>query len=262
MVALSESSPGSRHQAFNISKNGDLDVDKAMGLSNSGNFESLFRGLRKFIFDFILPHEQMRELFEENGKLSLADVDQHLFKNPYWPIGFQLFLSDPILNTMFGPDATQHAEPGSYPGYFQALFERGLTQADAIDNYFLHHVLLGYYLDRPQALPLFLNHDAPEFHFEFSPNLMGDVEGLDQYDLVGLSNICDWMATEDVEQLAQKLAKEMKSGSIILYRQLNNERDIEGMLGDVFTFNAQRNQDIHANDRSLFYSSIHAGIRR
>ena len=70
------------------------------------------------------------------------------------------------------------------------------------------------------------------------------------------------MATEDVEQLAQKLAKEMKSGSIILYRQLNNERDIEGMLGDVFTFNAQRNQDIHANDRSLFYSSIHAGIRR
>ena len=90
---------------------------------------------------------------------------------------------------------------------------------------------------------------------------MGDVEGLDQYDLIGLSNICDWMTSCDVEKLAQKLVKEMKSGSIILYRQLNNERDIEGMLGDGFTFDAQRNQALHANDQSLFYSSIHAGIQ-
>ena len=91
---------------------------------------------------------------------------------------------------------------------------------------------------------------------------MGEVQGLGEYDLIGLSNICDWMATEDVESLAQKLAKEMKSGSIILYRQLNNERDIEGMLGDGFTFDAERNKTLHSQDRSLFYSSIHAGIRR
>jgi len=264
MKALHELAPGERHAAFNIASGpwtpeGFASPDERVGFSNSGNFESLFRGLRHFINDYILPHDTMRGLFEPDHGPSLADAQTLLFDHPYWPVGFQLFFSDPLLNTMFGPDATQHATPGSYPGYFQAIFERGLRAPLAVDNWFLHHVLLGYYLDRPGALPPFLAQPAPRYRFSFDPVLINDVKDLGSYDMVGLSNICDWMSSADVAALMETLAGSMKPGSLLIYRQLNNERDIEGLLGSSFEFDAAQNQRLFQQDRSLFYSSVHIG---
>ena len=267
MEVLHDLPPGERHAAFNIASAAWVpeeftSPDEHMGLSNSGNFESLFRGLRHFINDYILPHHTMRGLFEPNHSPSLKDVQTLLFDHPYWPVGFQLFLSDPLLNTMFGPDATQHATPGSYPGYFQGIFERGLSAPGAEDNWFLHHILLGYYLDRPNALPPFLNHPAPNYRFTFEPCLINEVKDLSTYDMVGLSNICDWMSSADVAALMETLTESMKPGSLLIYRQLNNERDIEGLLSPAFEFDATQNQRLLQQDRSLFYSSIHVGQKR
>ena len=44
-----------------------------------------------------------------------------------------MFFGDSILNAMFGSDATQHAEPGSYPTYIRKL------------NMFFVFVLRGYF---------------------------------------------------------------------------------------------------------------------
>ena len=267
MRALQESPPSKRLKDFNIATSSwnPLDFqspDNTPGLSNSGNFESLFRGLRNFIFDFILPHDTVRELFEEGSPNSLKDVDTLLFQNPYWSVGFELFLSNSLLNTMFGEDATQHAPVGSYPAYFQSLFERGLKADGAINNYFLHHVLLGYYIDRPEALPTFLTELAPTYHFEFREIFMDGVDDIESYDMIGLSNICDWMPPAAVSELMTTLAREMKPGSSIIYRQLNNEGDIEALLGDQFSFDPLRNAALVQKDRSLFYSSIHVGEKR
>ncbi len=226
--------------------------DDPAGLSECGNFESLFRGLRGFLHDLVLPRDGWVRFFDEGGEPTFLE-------NPYWPVAFELFFADPLLNTMFGPDATQHAPPGSYPGYFRELFERGLRRPDVRDNRFLHHVLLGCYL--PRAMPEFLVRPPRRPRFDLRQGFLPDVEDLDTFDVVGLSNILDWMAPAKVSELVELLCDRLRPGATVVWRQLNNDRDVEALFGDRVTFDRPLADRLHAADRSLFYSSLHIGVR-
>ena len=252
--ALERLGVAQRGPAFNVG------TDDPQGLSERGNFESLFRGLRQLLHDLVLPREDMLAMFQdastlEEGRLVLKE-------SPYWPAAFRMFFCDPFLEAMFGPDATQHATPGSYPAYFQALFESGLAAPGAADNPFLHHVLLGHYLDRPNCLPPFLASPAPRWRLHLVEGLIRDLSDLGSYDLVSLSNIFDWMAPADVSKLVGHLCRDVRPGAAVVYRQLNNQRDLEAVFGEQFRFDGSLGKQLHAADRSLFYSSVHVGIRR
>jgi S-adenosylmethionine-diacylglycerol 3-amino-3-carboxypropyl transferase len=199
----------------------------------------------------------MLRLFEG----ATGEAAGRLFGHPHWPVAFETFFSDRLLETMFGPDATQHATPGSYPAYFRRAFERGLLRDDAADNPFLHHVLLGKYLDRPRSLPHFLTMPVPEYRFELVEERLDGALDLADFDVVDLSNVPDWMKPDDVRTLFGKVGSEMRSGSTVVWRQLNNERDLEGELRGAFVFDAAWQDDMLRRDRSLFYSSIHVGVR-
>ena len=229
------------------------------GLSECGNFESLFRGLRNFLYEFVLPADDMLRLFCERDVLARAP--EVLFAHPYWSVAFEIFFADPLLHAMFGPNATQHAAPGSYPGYFRTLFERGLGRPDAFDNPFLHHVFLGHYLDRPGCLPHFLVEPADRYLFELHHGPIDEHVDLSEYDFIGLSNIMDWMVPADVETLLGKVLKESRPGTVVMWRQLNNERDLTASLRPSFSFDDEWSRDLWERDRSLFYSSVHVGVR-
>ena len=175
---------------------------------------------------------------------------------------FERFFSDPLLRSMFGPAATQHARPGSYPAYFQRAFEDGLTREGAVDNPFLHHVFLGHYLDREGCLPPFLAAPVPELRITFREGCIDAQLDLSGYGFVDLSNILDWMDTDQVGALLDKLCRESQPGTVVMWRQLNNARDLEAGLRGDFVFDAAWQRSLRARDRSLFYSSVHVGVRR
>ena len=252
--ALRDVDTATRHRRFNIG------TSDPKGLNQSGNFESLFRGLREFIFDLVADEAEIRVLFEEKDRL--AEVSEFLFSSKYWSVAFDLYFSDSLLNAMFGPDATQHAEAGSYPRYFQTLFEKGLTSAAAFDNYFLHHVFLGYYLQRPASLPYYLLAPPTDYRFQMVEGTLDRVPELQRFDLISLSNIMDWMPLAESASLISHLQNEMKPGASVLYRQLNNYTDLSTYFGDSFTFNTALGARFQEIERSLFYSSVHVGKRR
>ena len=254
MNALRDVDTTTRHRRFNIG------TSDPKGLNQSGNFESLFRGLREFIFDLVADEVEIRRLFEEKDRLS--EVSELLFSSKYWSVAFDLYFSDSLLNAMFGPDATQHAEAGSYPRYFQTLFERGLTSAAAFDNYFLHHVFLGYYLQRPTSLPYYLLAPSTDYRFQMVEGTLDRVPELQRFDLISLSNIMDWMPLVEITSLISYLQNEMKPGASVLYRQLNNYTDLSTYFGDSFEFNTALGVRFQETERSLFYSSVHVGKRR
>jgi S-adenosylmethionine-diacylglycerol 3-amino-3-carboxypropyl transferase len=184
-----------------------------------------------------------------------------VFDHPYWPVVFEMYLGDPLLEAMFGPDATQHAEPRSYPGYFRNVFECGLERDTAFDNPFLHHVFLGHYLDRPACLPGYLSMPAADYRFRFVEGYVDDEVDLGEYDFIGLSNILDWMVPTAVDTLLDKVARELQPGSVIMWRQLNNKRDLAARLRQTLDFDDSWCRSLQERDRSLFYSSIHVGVR-
>lgn len=258
------------------------------GLNQCGNFESLFRHLRRFIYEMVADSSDWLAFFQGNASV---DFLQQVFVHPYWSVAFELFFSDTHLITMFGPDAVQHAMPQSYPQYFQALLERGLLERElnvsSADNYFLHHIFLGYYL--PHALPPYLASIASESvsvsagsksrkselisksiqsndsqlidsnRIDYVNGFLHDVPSLAPYQMINLSNILDWMSLDNAKAILERIKQDMPVGSIVLWRQLNNNSNYKRYLEPVFEFDDDMaNQALQA-DRSLFYSTMCIG---
>ncbi|MCP3162500.1 DUF3419 family protein [Myxococcus qinghaiensis] len=230
------------------------------GLNQRGEFEGLFRTLRHFLEEFVAPSRELATFFEPTTSTAeRATLRDGWFASPYWPVAFQLAFADPFLHAMFGPAATQHATPGSYPGYFQATFERGLRREDAHRNPYLQHVLLGAY--RPEDRPEYLRAEAP-LPVTLVQGSLPDVPDLGRFDVVSLSNIFDWSDDTLVSEWATLLSREARPGCAVLLRQLNNQRDLRRFFSPAFVFDDALGKELQARDRSLFYERIEVGFRR
>jgi S-adenosylmethionine-diacylglycerol 3-amino-3-carboxypropyl transferase len=239
-----------------------LNIDDAShnGLSQLGHFEALFRILRRAHIDLVGDQSDVEAFF--SSKTS-DDTRLHLLQDwthsPYWPRIFDITFYHPLLNTMFGPEATQHAEAGSYPRYFRAVFEEGLTREDAATNPFLQHIFLGCYHRA----------DAPDFlkserllDVDWIEGTLLDVPGrLDRFGLIHLSNIFDWSSDELVRAWSRRLSEECRPGATIVIRQLNNHRPLESFFEPDFTFDYELGDQLLRQDRSLFYNRILVGRR-
>lgn len=225
-------------------------------LIEAGNFESLFKMLRTFIYEFVLSEKEFQTLLEAGDPEQWEECFQH----PYWKTAFELYFSDSILVTMFGPAAIQYAPKNSYPQYFRELLERGLKREAAEDNYFLHHIFFGHYFEREESLPFYLQWEIENMEMSFHPCFAQEFTGYGNFDLVGLSNILDWSAPEDVLRIAQLVSDSMRKGAVLFYRQLNNSSDFKQYFKG-FVWREELENKFLQKDRSLFYSKICIGIK-
>jgi S-adenosylmethionine-diacylglycerol 3-amino-3-carboxypropyl transferase len=222
-------------------------------LIECGNFESLFRQFRLFIQEFIISEAEIEAAFTKKS----AQIWENAFADKYWKVAFELFFSDSILTAMFTESAIQHAPKNSYPKYFQTALEKGLRREDASRNYFLHHIFLGRYLSGEAALPYYLVNLPVNLEFEFFNGFAQNYRGFTGRQLVHFSNIFDWCDELIVAEIVNSAALNLESGSIVVFRQLNNDKNYRGMFGNDFEWLAT--ERIVQKDRSLFYSKIEIG---
>jgi S-adenosylmethionine-diacylglycerol 3-amino-3-carboxypropyl transferase len=255
------------------------DADPA-GLNQRGEFEKLFRTLRAFLTEFVVPPDELARFFDpEQDSASRRARVETWAQSRYFPVAFSLAFHDHLLHAMFGPAATQHAEPGSYPGYFQDVFLRGLRREDAHRNYFLQHVLLGQYLPgcepdylrprgvspAPRPVERSLRLAVPLDSLRLVEGSLLDVLAVPELaaqDLYSLSNIFDWSEDALVAQWVEALKRAAPPGSAVLMRQLNNRRDLRRFFAPEFVFDDALGDELWRRDRSLFYGRIEVGFRR
>jgi S-adenosylmethionine-diacylglycerol 3-amino-3-carboxypropyl transferase len=229
------------------------------GLNQRGDFEGLFRTLRGFLLEFVLTEEELEAFFSPGtSREARRALLERWRASPYWPAAFAVTFADGFLHAMFGPAATQHAAPGSYPAYFQRVFERGLARSDAARNPFLQHVLLGYY--RPEDAPAYVR-AGRALPVTLIEGTLLEVPDLGRFDVIHLSNIFDWSEDALVAAWAERLVREAKPGARILIRQLNNQRDLRRFFAPAFAFDDALSADFLERDRSLFYERFECGTR-
>ena len=191
----------------------NVDDPNPDALNQHGAFECLFRTWRCAFNSLIATPSQTRAFFE-----APMPARQHTLAqwraSPYWPLSFDLLMHHPILDVMFGPQATQHAAPGSYSAYFERVFSSGLARPDAPTNPFLHHILLGHYL--PHCAPAYV-HAGKHLELELVEGGIAQVPGLERHDLVHLSNIFDWSDDAMIAAWCAQLER-LRSGAIIVSR--------------------------------------------
>lgn len=224
-------------RAFNV---GD---DAPLGLSERGNFESLFRLVRAFLHEMVAPADTVHAALRGDD-----DARTHVLTGRYWPVAFDLHFSDAMLVAMFGPAAVQHAPRGSYPRYFRGVYERALTTG--VTNGFAWHLLTGRY--PADVLPDFLTRAPVPCRFEHVLGTLGDVPDFGAFDLVHLSNVLDWTDREAGGRLAARVARELRPGAAVSVRQLNNCVPIEADFPGVRFIEV-------AEERSLFYTRTFVG---
>lgn len=227
-------------------------------LHECGNFERLFAVFRAVLDEFVLSASERRARCAD-PRADWSDV----FAHRWWPVAFATAFADDLLLAMFGPAAIQHAVRGSYPAYFRRRLEAGLTAPDRAVNPWLHHVLLGHYLDDPAAWPPFLRERPRDLSpFAAMPHDLLAVPSFAPFDLVHLSNVPDWMDDGACRALAGRLANELRPGASVLWRQLNDQRPLVGHFAPAFAFDAARDEQLTRDERALFYDQVHLGVRR
>lgn len=234
----------------------DLNVndDRRDGLNQRGEFEGLFRVLRGYLDEFVFKRGEVARFFTspDDGPALAARWTSH----PYWSAAFELAFHEALLHAMFGPAATQHAERGSYPGYFRDAFTRGLGRPDAASNPFLQHVLWGRYRDPPPYVGASVDKRLSLRH-----GSLLEVPELSRFELISLSNIFDWSDDALVRAWASHLAENVQKGARVLIRQLNNLRDLRPHFEGAFLFDDALGAALLAEDRSLFYNRIEVAVR-
>jgi S-adenosylmethionine-diacylglycerol 3-amino-3-carboxypropyl transferase len=238
---------------------GRLNVEDASqeGLNQCGEFEALFRTLRGMLVQFVAGEEQIVRFFASPAAERRALVERWR-AHRYWPALFASCFADGLLHAMFGPAATQHAEPGSYPRYFREVLERGLLRDDAAANPFLQHVLLGAY--RAADAPAYTRARQGRVP-ELVQGSLGDVPELDRFELYSLSNVFDWSDDALVADWAARIKAAARPGSVVILRQLNNTRDLARHFAPELVFDASLGAELQAGDRSLFYNRVHVARR-
>ena len=234
--------------------------DSPEGLNQRGAFEGLFRTLRSFVGEFVAPPAELARFFSpDTPAAERTALLARWTASRYWPVAFELAFHDSLLHAMFGPAATQHAEPGSYPGYFRRAFERGLRRDDAPSNPFLRHVWLGSYA--AEHAPAYVTAGRP-LDVELLEGSLLDVPDLGRFDVFSLSNVFDWSDDALVAGWADALRRSARPGSAVVMRQLNNGRDLRRFFEPDFAFDDALGEELRVRDRSLFYERIEVALRR
>ena len=228
-------------------------------LNQAGKFETMFQELRDSFIELVSNKKEVLSFFDSD----MSDISRSIIlqkwtnhNNIFTP--FKNVFNDKNINKVFSDEATKHGSPGSYINYMKNKILTGLNKKDSHLNPFLQHIFLGYY-QSDNAFPYMKSKNKLDI-----PMTEGSILNLDNiysYDVVSLSNIFDWSSDTVVKTHARYLSQ-MKKGSAIIIRQINNHKNWIEIFNDYFTEDKNFDSYWQEHDRSMFYDHIRLFIRK
>ena len=228
-------------------------------LNQAGKFETMFQELRDSFIELVSNEKEVLSFFDSD----MSDISRSIILEKWTnhnniSTPFQNVFNDKNINKVFSDEATKHGSPGSYISYMKNKILTGLNKKDSHLNPFLQHIFLGYY-QSDNAFPYMKSKNKLDL-----PMIEGSILNLDNiasYDVVSLSNIFDWSSDTVVKTHARYLSQ-MKKGSTIIIRQINNHKNWIEIFNDYFTEDKNFDSYWQEHDRSMFYDHIRLFIRK
>ena len=228
-------------------------------LNQAGKFETMFQELRDSFIELVSNKKEVLSFFDSD----MSDINRSIILEKWTnhnniSTPFQNVFNDKNINKVFSDEATKHGSPGSYISYMKNKILTGLNKKDSHLNPFLQHIFLGYY-QSDNAFPYMKSKNKLDI-----PMTEGSILNLDNiysYDVVSLSNIFDWSSDTVVKTHARYLSQ-MKKGSAIIIRQINNHKNWIEIFNDYFAEDKNFDSYWQEHDRSMFYDHIRLFIRK
>ena len=177
-----------------------------------------------------------------------------------WRLLFTAILNRRVFNRTYSPDFFRHVENPSFSRHFRALVERTLRELPVRDNYFLHFLLRRRYpVEVSGGVPIYLEPEAGPKWSEAAARLsLADAAFTDylrslpaaSLDGFSLSNICEWLDAEQLEQLFSEILRTARPGSVLCFRNFVGWTNVPARFAAAFPLEPGEDAWIR-RDRSL-----------
>lgn len=232
LTLLNEGNAERINIAFNIEQ------DSASTLCGKAEMEKIFRCFRTLLCELIISYDDLKQVLQNPQQY--VEQMQAMLNNPYWPVLFEMIYDSRLLAVMIGKAYVDDEQKNKFSDYSHKRLSEFLLTDVSHHDYISHRFLLGHYL--ADSLPVFLQEiGAHKFAFEYHHCFLQQVPDLASYDLINLSNICEWMPEDVLIDFLQQLSSQLSPNTVLLFRenaeiyQRNGYKTLQQYLQNHFT---------------------------
>jgi S-adenosylmethionine-diacylglycerol 3-amino-3-carboxypropyl transferase len=183
-----------------------------------------------------------------------------------WRLLFPLLLNRWTFNRALEPEFFREVENPSFSAHFRALLEHALCEVPVRSNYFLHQMLLGSYPTRvPDGVPPYLHPTRREVLRARLDSLALVDGGYGEYlatrgdssvDALAISNICEWLDKEGIDQLFEQIVRVGKPGARLCFRNFVGHTEVPERFRNLVIEDVEAGRKAIVRDRSCLQSRI------
>lgn len=244
----------------------ELDIPKdgwgrAERLDHEGRYEKVFEALREYLAPF---KKEIEELFSsENIREQSSKIAPDTSLGKALDEAFQVVMSQENLVKIFGEKATANRLQ-EFSSHFIERMRHYLSTHLASESPYMAQLLLGQFHQEKRYPWLDLDPKQVEKEISFHPIFMESyLEKMapETFDLIHLSNITDWLSQDEARKTLFLSYRALKPGGVVVIRQLNSDLDLCS-LGEEYTWDLQKGEELNEKDRSFFYRKLLIGVKK
>jgi S-adenosylmethionine-diacylglycerol 3-amino-3-carboxypropyl transferase len=234
----------------------------ANGILRAGATERFIAAIRWLVSALVQPRRSIPQLLSAQSLDEQRALYDRLWNNRRWRGLFHLLLNRFVMGKTLDARLFVRANVRSVAGYFLERFEHGICRIPVATNYFLHHMLTGFY-PPSGALPPYLAQvpvdTALRERFSLTDGSMtaylktcatGSVRGF------ALSNICEWMSDRELEELLREVSRVATAGARVVIRNFLGWTEIPARVGDVIKEDNFDASQLMRGERSLMQRRV------
>jgi S-adenosylmethionine-diacylglycerol 3-amino-3-carboxypropyl transferase len=230
------------------------------GVIAAGVSERFIGAVMRVVRTAIHPPSRVRRLLA----CRTLDEQRVLYEREWdsrrWRLLFTALLNRAVFRKTYSPAFFQHVDNPSFAKHFYRLAEHALTGVPIRTNYFAHQMLTGSYpQDVPGGLPPYLDPAcAPALTDAAARLSLVDGSYGDylktcadaSFDGFALSNICEWLTAEQVDELLSEIVRTARPGARLVYRNFVGWTDLPPRWAGVLVEDTELGERLIAQDRS------------
>jgi S-adenosylmethionine-diacylglycerol 3-amino-3-carboxypropyl transferase len=236
------------------------------GALTCGVTEQFVAALAKVVRLFIHGPRTVDRLLSLGSLDEQRDFFDRQWNSRRWKALFPVLINRWTFNRTFEPEFFRSVDNPGFAAHFRGLLEHALCDVPVRSNYFLHQMLRGTYPTRVvNGLPPYLERTHREVLRARMDCLKLVDGGYAEYlatcpdssiDALAISNICEWLDANSVEDLFGQIARVAKTGARFCFRNFVGHTEIPERFRGVVIEDVEAGREAIRRDRSCLQARI------
>jgi S-adenosylmethionine-diacylglycerol 3-amino-3-carboxypropyl transferase len=230
------------------------------GIGGAGKFERYFSTFRKLVLPLIHSQRSVRALLEPKPREERIAFYRDVWDNQRWRTLFRVFFSRRAMGLLGRDPSFFRYVEGSVAGRILKRTSHALTELAPAENPYMHWILTGRH---DGVLPFALreeNFESIRRNLDKLELRRGAIESLTKmqggFDCFNLSDIFEYMASENYELELERIVSLSRSGTRLAYWNMLAPRSRPERMAHSLEPLTELSSTLFAQDKAFFYSAF------